>query len=170
MGILDAALQLEPGGGAVSPVRRRRSLACALAALCKGVNMNWTWRFGVAQSFLMYALTHSDLALQVLAATGHGAPVKAPQKVLYPQVMRLLSHPDSVVEVADSVDVCFYFDNRQTVGHGTSRMRVDGYGVVVTTAIEAFLLVADEQGERPHRAHPAAVRDVCQGHIAHTCN
>ena len=92
--------QQPAGGGGDTAVKRKRSLATALASLCKAVNRNWTWRYGVAQSFLLYAVTHSDLALRLLAATGHGAPVNAPQKTLYPQVMKILNNPEMVVEMS----------------------------------------------------------------------
>ena len=45
--------------------RRLRSMASAVAAVLKGVNLNWTWTYGNMMAYNMYALTQSDMAVKV---------------------------------------------------------------------------------------------------------
>jgi hypothetical protein len=103
--------------------RRRRCVLTAMDALTRGVRKNWLSPMGVLTSWVVHAVTQSEIALKILNGLGIGCPVGAPQTIAYTEMEQALRTSQMVAGLG--TDVVGYCDNTQSGNVKTSSMRVN---------------------------------------------
>ena len=138
----DAAVHGAEGDGAPASAATGAT-ASAVAALLKALGPKWTWEFGQLQSWVMYSVTNSDLAVKIVSMGGCGAPQRAPQRDVFARVAKVLE-AGFKVQVAGNTNILVYMDNWQEKGRKTCRVRFGKKVIIaVKCAVEIFHLIWD---------------------------